>query len=248
MALTDKLTAIADAIRGKTGKSDSMTLDQMPTEIAGIQAGGGDNPLDYATSIAYMFRGAVFDAGTELDVTFGTKRVETTTDAGLMHAFNSMLGVKSVKVNCPTRFVNGFSMSYACSGVADLSSTIEIIDLSGMVQPLLISDFGRCFMNLPKLREIRGTFDMSKSPSVSNAFHQGSNAVEEIRFAQGTIYSNIAIGKWGNLSDESIQSIIDGLADMTSGTAQTISLHSDIVAKLTEEQTAQIHAKNWSVG
>lgn len=41
MALTDKLTAIADAIRGKTGKSDSMTLDQMPTEIAGIQAGGG---------------------------------------------------------------------------------------------------------------------------------------------------------------------------------------------------------------
>lgn len=41
MALTDKLTAIADAIRGKTGKSDSMTLDQMPTEIAGIVTGGG---------------------------------------------------------------------------------------------------------------------------------------------------------------------------------------------------------------
>lgn len=41
MALTDKLTAIANAIRGKTGKSDSMTLDQMPTEIAGIATGGG---------------------------------------------------------------------------------------------------------------------------------------------------------------------------------------------------------------
>ena len=41
MALTEKLTAIADAIRGKTGKTDGLTLDQMPGEIAGIQGGGG---------------------------------------------------------------------------------------------------------------------------------------------------------------------------------------------------------------
>jgi hypothetical protein len=41
MALTDKLTAIADAIRGKTGKTDGLTLDQMAAEIAGIEAGGG---------------------------------------------------------------------------------------------------------------------------------------------------------------------------------------------------------------
>lgn len=43
MALTDKLTAIADAIRAKTGKSDSLTLDQMPTEIANITGGGGSS-------------------------------------------------------------------------------------------------------------------------------------------------------------------------------------------------------------
>lgn len=41
MALTDKLVAIADAIRGKTGGAEPLTLDQMATEIAGIQAGGG---------------------------------------------------------------------------------------------------------------------------------------------------------------------------------------------------------------
>ena len=38
MALTDKLTAIADAIRGKTGQTASLTLDQMVTEIEGIEA------------------------------------------------------------------------------------------------------------------------------------------------------------------------------------------------------------------
>ena len=42
MALTDKLTAIANAIREKTGGTELLTLDQMPAEIAGIETGGGD--------------------------------------------------------------------------------------------------------------------------------------------------------------------------------------------------------------
>ena len=41
MALTDKLTAIADAVREKTGGTEEMTLDQMAVAIAGITAGGG---------------------------------------------------------------------------------------------------------------------------------------------------------------------------------------------------------------
>lgn len=36
MALINKLTAIADSIREKTGKEDLLTLDQMPLEIAEI--------------------------------------------------------------------------------------------------------------------------------------------------------------------------------------------------------------------
>ena len=35
------LTAIADAIRAKTGKSDPLTLADMPTEVEGIETGGG---------------------------------------------------------------------------------------------------------------------------------------------------------------------------------------------------------------
>ena len=38
------LTAIADAIREKTGGTDQMTPEQMATEISNIQAsGGGDD-------------------------------------------------------------------------------------------------------------------------------------------------------------------------------------------------------------
>ena len=46
MALTNKLTAIADAIRGKTGKTEEMTLDAMAEAIESIETGGGGGDLD----------------------------------------------------------------------------------------------------------------------------------------------------------------------------------------------------------
>lgn len=39
MALTDKLKAIADSIRGKLGTTDAMTLDEMPNKISSIETG-----------------------------------------------------------------------------------------------------------------------------------------------------------------------------------------------------------------
>ena len=42
MALTDKLTAIADAIRSKGGTTDQLTLAGMVDAINAIQTGGGD--------------------------------------------------------------------------------------------------------------------------------------------------------------------------------------------------------------
>ena len=41
MALTDKLTAIADAIRSKGGTTDQLTLTGMVDAINAIQTGGG---------------------------------------------------------------------------------------------------------------------------------------------------------------------------------------------------------------
>ena len=40
MALTDKLTAIGDAIRAKNGTTEAMTLDQMATAITNLPSGG----------------------------------------------------------------------------------------------------------------------------------------------------------------------------------------------------------------
>lgn len=43
MALTDKLIAIGDAIRTKTGATETMTLDQMANAISEIETGGGSD-------------------------------------------------------------------------------------------------------------------------------------------------------------------------------------------------------------
>lgn len=58
MALTNKLEAIAEAIRDKTGKTDKLTLDQMPAEIESISGGGEDLPpeaFNITGSLTYRF-------------------------------------------------------------------------------------------------------------------------------------------------------------------------------------------------
>lgn len=49
MALTDKLTAIADATRAKTGTTNQMTLDEIATAINGISGGKKIMILSYPT-------------------------------------------------------------------------------------------------------------------------------------------------------------------------------------------------------
>lgn len=50
MGLIDKLNAIANAIRKKTGKAEKLTLDEMPLEIESIVSGGEITFDDIATS------------------------------------------------------------------------------------------------------------------------------------------------------------------------------------------------------
>ena len=49
MALTDKLTAIADATRAKTGTTNQMTLDEIATAINGISISKGIGMLGIPT-------------------------------------------------------------------------------------------------------------------------------------------------------------------------------------------------------
>ena len=66
MALTDKLSAIADAIREKTKTTEKMTLDRMPELISSITGGGGAaaeyiNFYDYDGTLLHQYPLSVFE-------------------------------------------------------------------------------------------------------------------------------------------------------------------------------------------
>lgn len=68
MAITDKLKAIADAIRGKTGKSELLTLDEMPSEISQIDG-------SYDDTQTYIL---VDESGNEIPAVLVDEEVELT--------------------------------------------------------------------------------------------------------------------------------------------------------------------------
>ena len=72
-------------------------------------------------------------------------------------------------------------------------------------------------------------------------------ALSDITFVNRSIKWSLSIANSPLLTAESIQSIIDGLADLTGQTAQTITFHSTVKNKLTEEQIASATSKNWNI-
>ena len=57
MALTDKLTAIADALRAKTGGTAQLTLEQIASGISGLDAGGGIDTSDATAAASDILNG-----------------------------------------------------------------------------------------------------------------------------------------------------------------------------------------------
>lgn len=97
------------------------------------------------------------------------------------------------------------------------------------------------------LEEIIGELDLSKitSANVQNNPFNGCTSLVEVRFTKESIKYNLSFTQSSQLSDESIQSILDGLANVT-GT-RTLTFHSAVYAKLTEEQKQSATDKGWTI-
>jgi hypothetical protein len=94
--------------------------------------------------------------------------------------------------------------------------------------------------NESAIETIEEPLDFSKVATTTKAFH--CSGLKNILFKAETIKVSIAFTS-PVLTAESVQSIIDGLATVT--TAQTLTLHSAIT--LTDEQKATIKAKGWTL-
>ena len=72
MSVDSKLTAIADAIRGKTGRTDALTLDAMATEIAGITTASDETRESYAKAEALTVANQIVSSDGNFKMVFVT--------------------------------------------------------------------------------------------------------------------------------------------------------------------------------
>lgn len=231
----NSVKAVADAIRAKNGSTEQYKLADMPQAIENIQSVPEGNCWDYIED----FKISPFaETGETLNVVL-PKYVRS-----LYRSFAAAYGQEKVKyktliVSKPDEaeypvtsiseifyYNRGTEELYINFDTSHVTNFLSLFDLNGV------------------LHSIYGVFDLSSvTKSVGLAFD--CNSLKKITFKAETIHYSISFIHCGNLSDESIQSIIDGLAQVE--TAQTITFHANVKAKLTEEQIAVINEKGWTL-
>lgn len=141
--------------------------------------------------------------------------------------------------------VDFYINSESCTRFDNCFAKCTVLEYVKGINTANATNFSDMFSWCTSLKTIEEPLNFSNATSFSGCFY-GCTALQNIRSVPETIKKSISIPS-PVLSDESIQSIIDGLADLTGGTAQTLTLNATVKAKLTETQLATITGKNWNV-
>ena len=107
------------------------------------------------------------------------------------------------------------------------------------------TDFRGLCERLAALEVVDGTpIDFSSATSIGNMFYYG-NKVKEFRVKPSTIKTDIDFTHANDISNETIQSIIDGLVDLKGQPQKTITFGWVNSPKITTELRDVILGKNW---
>lgn len=163
MALTDKLTAIANAIRAKDGSTATMTLDQMPGKIAAITTADnivhGDIP-DYIKAAALEVAKKVRAVQTDESITFiamsDSHQLDTSSDivAGNKHAG---MAAKALAYSMP-------NIDFACFlGDYTAGSSTTTIDEGKQHFAEINANIDEAFSGIPQFRTVGNHDDLHYS-------------------------------------------------------------------------------------
>lgn len=225
-------------------QNNNAELQAILDSVNGLPSAGGENKAD---TILSLLSGIVF-----MDVVFPFEELELSFPNIASYngsiTFQGSTGLKKVKLIADNPDVNmSCGNMFATKAVTTYNDDLQIIDLSEF--KIGITSFMNSFGNNRELVSILGTLDMSRLTSVNGLVNIFRNCykLKEVRFAKETVKYNLTLAPCSLLSDTSIQSIIAGLADLTGATAQTLTLHADVKAKLTDAQITAITSKNWTL-
>ena len=150
MALTNKLSAIGNAIREKTGGTDLLTLDQMPAEIANIQSGGGEvEPIVLSGNCNYACAGIV--ASSYINMFGNTISTSNITNSSKMF-YKSTLEKIPFALNLGRKEYTNYSLS----GLFDSAINLKELPTLNLSKP--ISGTSYLFSDCQNLRNLPDNF------------------------------------------------------------------------------------------
>ena len=245
MSFAEKMTAIGDAIRGKTGKAEKLSLDAMATEINEISGGERDiNPewtnwsyfCQYRDSLAAKLKYSDTSNGTNFSymfyycsdlTTFPALDTSNGTDFSYMCAYCS--NVKTSHIFNTNKGTNLGYMFRGCTSLItapalDTSNNTTFSNMFNACSSLTTipayntskgTNFGYMFYNCYKLTSIP-QLDVTLATSTS-AFNNTFSACRALVDLNivGTINATNLNVQNSPLSHDSLMSIINALADKT---------------------------------
>lgn len=125
---------------------------------------------------------------------------------------------------------------------------VEYFNLKNIsFSPKLIgTSFRYMFYDQQHLENINGEIDFTKSATTGqDLMFYSCNNLKEVRFTKESLKYDLQMAQSKSLSLESLQSIIDGLGNVT--TTRTLSLNATAYNKLTEEQKQSATDKGWTI-
>lgn len=194
-----------------------------------------------------------------------------TTSANLAGGFLNCFNLRRINednvVDCSnnTNFSNAFCNCYMLEDISFINvntdkgsnwtrafridTSIEYFGLKNIsFSPRLIGySYQYMFYNQQYLENINGEIDFSKinAAVLANLMFYACNNLKEVRFTKESLKYNLQLAQSDSLSLESLQSIIDGLGNVT--TTRTLSLNATAYNKLTEEQKQSATDKGWTI-
>lgn len=216
-----KLDALADKINEKVGRIEPLSLDEMIDKVGEKDECRKclENRSTYSNCFSYIG---------DNEIPYFTMNPQAGTNAR-MYWYSKI--TKLPKFD----YSHSFNLEDFCNGCSLLEEVI-----SDTLKPKYCSGMFKGCTSLMKLY----TLNLDR---VANGFQKdifyNCKALVEVRFVAETIHWSISFADSPLLSAESVQSIIDGLAPVT--TVQTITFHKNIA--LSDEQKQTINEKGWTL-
>lgn len=221
------LQGIANAIREKNGTEDTYKPSEMPQAILDIESGGGGGAVDYTKYAKTLTFDPSFAEVTE-NVYLDLSKVTTITN--LLWGSSINCEKIAIKVSGLCTGMNGTFRS-GSTGITTILKEVELLgDTSG------ITTYQRAFYAQYNLEKIIGEIDFSNATNIVETFYNCQKLTDFTPKA-GTIKVSISFSNSPNLTEETIQAIVDGFADMTGQTAPVLTVHPTVKAKIVANVT-----------